>query len=68
MKSMQQASTAPHARSREWLGLGWALAAVAAYVSCAAFFIGADEWDPLAGWGFGILLANSLVIGLVGGR
>ena len=44
------------------------LAALATYVCCTAFFIGADEWDPLAGWGFPVLLANSLAIGLVGGR
>jgi len=44
------------------------LAAVVAYVASAAFVIGADPWDPLADWGWGILLASSVAIGLAGGR
>jgi len=48
--------------------LAWVLATVIAYVVCAAFFIGADPWDPLADWGPIILLVSSLALGLLGGR
>ncbi len=44
------------------------LAALAAYVASAAFVIGADLWDPLSDWGWGIVLANSFAIGLAGRR
>ncbi len=42
------------------------IAALAAYVACAGFVIASDLWDPLAGWGRGILIANSLALGLAG--
>lgn len=40
----------------------------AAFVVCAAFFLGADPWDPLAGWGWATTLAAALALGLVVGR
>lgn len=46
----------------------WVLAAAVVYVVCAAFYIGADPWDPLADWGPVILIVNSLALGLAGGR
>ncbi len=65
---MLPTTTASQPRSRQRLNWGWLLTAVAVYVTCAAFFIGADQWDPLATWGFGILLVNSVAVGLVAGR
>jgi len=44
------------------------IAALAAYVASAALVIAADFWDPLAGWGWLLVLASSLAIGLVGRR
>ena len=35
---------------------------------CAAFYIGADPWDPLADWGPVLLIGSSLGLGLLGGR
>ena len=53
----------------EWVRwLAWVLAAVVAYVVCAAFYIGADPWDPLADWGPVLLIGSSLALGLLGGR
>lgn len=44
------------------------VAALAAYIACAAFVISSDPWDPLSGWGLLFLFANSLAIGLAGQR
>lgn len=44
------------------------ICALAAYVGSAAFVIGADLWDPLADWGWWVVLASSLAIGLAVGR
>jgi len=44
------------------------ICALAAYVGSAAFVIGADLWDPLSSWGWWVVLANSLAIGLAGRR
>ena len=68
MEGMQHGSPAPQQRAGRRVHPALLPAAVAAYVSCAAFFIGADEWDPLASWGLGILLVSAVAIGLVGGR
>ena len=65
---MDVGATAQRSPTGALLDLVWVLAALVAYLCCAALFIGADAWDPLAGWGFAILLANSVAIGLVGGR
>lgn len=65
---MDEGATAQRRPSRAQRHPLWLFPALAAYVCSAAFFIGADAWDPLAEWGFGILLANSVAIGLVGGR
>ncbi len=65
---MRRAAIGPRPRPAQRLHPGWILAALAAYVGCAAFFIGADPWDPLSASGGGILLVSSVAVGLVGGR
>ncbi len=65
---MDVGATAQRSPTGALLDLAWVLAALGAYLCCAAFFIGADAWDPLRRWGLAILLANSVAIGLVGGR
>lgn len=38
------------------------------FVVCAAFVLGADPWDPLAGWGLAVVLATAMTTGLTWGR
>lgn len=42
------------------------MAALAAYIACAAFVVAADLWDPLGEWGWGLVLASSLALGVTG--
>lgn len=50
-------------------GRGWREAAAAgAFVLCAALVLASDPWDPLADWGWPILLAACFALGLISAR